>query len=101
MAKSNAAWEKSAAVPVNNRPKTWPVIGMWKNCDFYNSGLYQSVDGDNSCSVAECNCMRDGDETWALPGLLLGAVGVFAFVTGFVSDGPDRVSGLVFGSVAL
>ena len=45
--------------------------------------------------------MGDGNETWALPGLLLGAVGVFAFVTGFMADGPDRVGGLVFGSVAL
>ena len=45
--------------------------------------------------------MGDRNETWALPGLLLGAVGVFALVTGFVSDGPDRVGGLVFGSVTL
>jgi len=45
--------------------------------------------------------MGDGNETWALPGLLLGAVGVFAVITGFAADGPDRVGGLVFGSVAL
>jgi hypothetical protein len=45
--------------------------------------------------------MADRNETWALPGLLLGAVGVVAIVTGFMADGPDRVGGLVFGGVAL
>lgn len=45
--------------------------------------------------------MAGGNETWALPGLLVGAVGVVALVTGVLSGGPDRVGGLVFGSVAL
>ena len=45
--------------------------------------------------------MGDGDGTRQLPGLLVGAVGVFALVAGFVSGGPDMVGGVVFGSVAL
>ena len=45
--------------------------------------------------------MADGDGTRQLPGLLVGAVGVFALVAGFASGGPDMVGGVVFGSVAL
>jgi membrane protein implicated in regulation of membrane protease activity len=44
-----------------------------------------------------------GSETglWWLPGVLVAFVGVFAFIAGFVTGGPDTVDGVVFGSVAL
>jgi hypothetical protein len=45
--------------------------------------------------------MGGGDETWALPGLVVGAVGVFALVAGLATGGPDAVGGVVFGGVAL
>ena len=45
--------------------------------------------------------MGAGDGTWWLPGVLIATLGVFAFVAGFVTGGPDMVGGLVFGSVAL
>jgi hypothetical protein len=45
--------------------------------------------------------MKNRDESWALPGLLVGTVGVFALVAGFATGGPDRLDGLVFGGVAL
>ena len=38
---------------------------------------------------------------WWLPGVLVGLVGVLAFVGGFATGGPDAVGGVVFGSVAL
>ena len=38
---------------------------------------------------------------WWLPGVLVGLVGVLAFIAGFATGGPDRVGGVVFGSVAL
>jgi hypothetical protein len=45
--------------------------------------------------------MMDKNEAWALPGILVGAVGVFALVAGFATDGPDKVGGVVFGVVGL
>ena len=38
---------------------------------------------------------------WWLPGVLVGLVGVLAFIAGFATGGPDTVGGVVFGSVAL
>jgi len=38
---------------------------------------------------------------WWLTGILVGLVGVLAFITGFATGGPDSVGGVVFGSVAL
>jgi hypothetical protein len=35
-----------------------------------------------------------------LPGLLI-ALGLFFLVAGLLTDGPDRVGGIVFGSVSL
>lgn len=45
--------------------------------------------------------MGTGSGLWWLPGALVGLVGVFAFVAGFATGGPDAVGGVVFGSVAL
>ncbi|WP_020470641.1 hypothetical protein [Zavarzinella formosa] len=38
---------------------------------------------------------------WWMPGVLIGSVGVLAFVGGFATGGPDVVGGVVFGGVAL
>ena len=38
---------------------------------------------------------------WWLPGVLIGSVGMLAFVGGFATGGPDAVGSVVFGSVAL
>ena len=38
---------------------------------------------------------------WWLPGILVGLVGVFAFIAGFATGGPETVGGVVFGTVAL
>jgi len=36
-----------------------------------------------------------------LPGVLVGLVGVFAFIAGIITGGPDFIGGVVFGGVAL
>ena len=38
---------------------------------------------------------------WWMPGVLIGAVGVFAIVGGFATGGPDALGGVVIGIVAL
>jgi hypothetical protein len=38
---------------------------------------------------------------WWLPGIVVGSVGVLAFVAGFATGGPDTAGGVVFGAVAL
>ena len=38
---------------------------------------------------------------WWLPGVLIGSVGVLAFVGGLAAGGPDAVSGAVFGGAAM
>lgn len=37
----------------------------------------------------------------ALPAALLAAAGVAALVAGFAAGGPDAISGVVFGTVAM